>query len=187
MDEVSTNAHVSDQTEAAKQKMQDQAVEAVEQTRGVLRTQVDERSTQAGQQVRTAAETLRQTAGQLRQDGDSQKARYARIADQSADRLDRLGEYLTNADADELLARIEAIGRKRPWLVAGSGLVGGLVAARFLKASSRSRYHVTGRHPGRTATDDWNRLPAGSSDVGHAPAPERPVSWEEQRVGAYGH
>jgi hypothetical protein len=186
MDEISTNEHVSEETEAATQTTRDQAVQAVERTQGVIRTQIDQRSTQAGQQVSTAAETLRQTANQLRQDGDSQKARYARIAHQGADRLERLGGYLTNADADELLARIEAMGRKQPWLVAAGGLVGGLAAARFLKASSKSRYHVAGKSSGGTTTGAWERsAPPPPSELEAAPSPDRPLSWEEQGVGAY--
>jgi hypothetical protein len=156
--------------------------------RGVIRTQVDQRSTQAGQQARTAAETLRQTASQLREDGDPQKARYAGIADQGADRLERLGGYLTDADADELLTRVETIGRDRPWLVAGSGLVAGLAAARFLKASSRSRSNAAGSNARGATTDGWERPePLPSSEIKPAAASASRESWEEQGVGAYRH
>jgi hypothetical protein len=186
MDVGTTSGQVSDGTETVKQKTQEGAVEVVERTRGLLRTQVDQRSTQAGEHARTAAETLRQTASQLRQDGDSEKARYAGFADQGADRLERLGGYLTSADADELLARVEALGRKRPWLVVGSGLLGGLVAARFLKASSESRYRGVGQSSRVTTDGAWERseLPP-ASELTPGPASDRPVSWEEHGVGAY--
>jgi hypothetical protein len=184
MDESNTSGHFSDETEGVKEKTQEQAIHTVERTRALLRTQVDQRSTQAGRHARAVAETLRQTATQLREDGDSQKGRYAGIADQGADRLDRLGGYLTNVDADELLARVEATGRKRPWLVAGSGLVGGLAAARFLKASSKSRYQLAGRDSGETTRGDWDHPEPPPSELNPAPALEEPVSWEEHGVGA---
>jgi len=126
---------------AVQEKAQEQAGQAVEKGRGVVRAQVDSRSTQVGQQARSVAETLRQTSAQLRQTGDEQQARYAHIADSGADRLDRAGRYLAESDADELLGRIEDEARRQPWLVAGVGLLLGIAAARFLKASSSERYY----------------------------------------------
>ena len=87
------------------------------------------------------AQTLRQTAGQLREGGDRQQAEYARFAEKGAERLENVGRYLTESDADELLAKLEDGARRQPWLVAGFGLLLGIGAARFLKASSGERYH----------------------------------------------
>ena len=126
-----------------KQAAQEQVGEAAEKGRGALRRQVDDRSTMAGQQASSAAETLRQTAAQMRQEGDPQKARMASYADQGADRLERVGSYLTDADADELLGRVEQVARQQPWLIAGAGLLVGIAAARVLKASSTDRYYRT--------------------------------------------
>jgi hypothetical protein len=106
-----------------------------------MRRQVDQRSTQAGEQASVVADTLRQTATQLRTDGDGQKVRYAQVADQAADRLERAGRYLTDADADELLGRVEDVARRQPWLIAGAGLLLGIAAARVMKASSTERYY----------------------------------------------
>ena len=112
--------------DAAKQRTQEQLGEAAETGRGVMRRQVDQRSTQAGQQASAVADTLRQTATQLRSDGDGQKVRYAQVADQAA---------------DELLGRVEDVARQQPWLIAGAGLLVGIAAARFMKASSTERYY----------------------------------------------
>ena len=108
---------------------------------GGAASQVDTRSTQAGEQAQSLAETLRQTASQLRQTGDGQKTRYAGIADQGADRLERVGGYLTESDAEELLSKVEEVARRQPWLVVGTGLILGIATARFLKASSTERYY----------------------------------------------
>jgi hypothetical protein len=124
-----------------KQTAQEQVGEAAEKGRGMLRRQVDERSTMAGQQASSVAESMRQAAAQMREQGDPQKARMASFADQGADRLERVGGYLTDADADELLGRVEDVARQQPWLIAGAGLLVGIAAARVLKASSTDRYY----------------------------------------------
>src|SRR5689334_22076014 len=110
----------------AKDLAQAQVVEAADKGRGALRNQVDQRSTQAGGQAQVLADTLRQTASQLRAEGDQQKARYAGLADQGADRLERVGSYLTSADADQILGKVEDVARRQPWLIAGAGLLVGV-------------------------------------------------------------
>ncbi len=141
MDTDTTKTQVADVVDSAREKTQEQASHAVEKGRGALRTQVDTRSTQAGEHSQSIADTLRQTAAQLRQTGDEQKTRYAGIADQGADRLERVGGYLTESDAEELLSRVEEVARRQPWLVGGTGLILGIATARFLRASSTDRYY----------------------------------------------
>ncbi len=128
---------------SVKETAQEQVGQAAEKGRGALRRQVDERSTMAGRQASSVADTLRQSAAQMRAEGDPQKARMASFADQGADRLERVGGYLTDADADELLGRVEDMARQQPWLIAGAGLLAGIAAARVLKASSTDRYYRT--------------------------------------------
>jgi len=43
-----------------------------------------------------------------------------------------------------MLHDVEDFGRQRPWAVLAGGLALGVVAARFLKASSRTRYQQRG-------------------------------------------
>jgi hypothetical protein len=141
MDTDTAKTQVGDAVNSAREKTQEQASQAVEKGRGALRTQVDTRSTQAGEQAQSLAGTLRQTASQLRQAGDEQKTRYAGIADQGADRRERVGRYLSESDAEELLSKVEEMARRQPWLVVGTGLILGIATARFLKASSTERYY----------------------------------------------
>jgi hypothetical protein len=110
---------------------------AREQTKDRLREQVDQRSTQAGDRVSSAAQDARSVGEQLRRQGKEQPAR---LADQAADRAERLGSYLQESDADRILRDVEELGRKQPWAVVAGGLALGFVASRFLKASSRQRY-----------------------------------------------
>jgi hypothetical protein len=158
-DSNSTSTNVTDVVESAKQKTQQQAGEAVEKGRGAVRSQLDQRSTQAGEQAQSLAETLRQTATQLRADGDPQKARFASGAETGADQLERLAAYLSSADADQLLGRLEDLGRRQPYLIAGTALLLGIAGGRFLKASSHQRYYQTPDYRRSALTSDTAQLP----------------------------
>jgi hypothetical protein len=124
-------------TEQAKEKASEQARQAAGQARDTLRTQVDKRSTDAGQRVGGFASDARSVGEELRRQGKDQPAK---LADQAADRAQSLGDYLERSDADRILHDIEDFGRRRPLAVIAGGLAVGLVASRFLKASSSRRY-----------------------------------------------
>ena len=105
-----------------------------------LKDQVDQRSTQAGRQINTVADDVRSVAGELRNQGKDTPARYV---EQAADRAERLGSYLQGSDGDRILHDVEDFARRNPWAVAAGGLVLGLAASRFLKASSGERYRAS--------------------------------------------
>lgn len=87
----------------------------------------------------------------MRTQGDRAEEQVGLAAEWAADRVERLGGYLEQTNGDHLLRDAEEFARRRPWLVAGMGLVAGLAASRFLKASSERRYRPTGSNsdPGR--------------------------------------
>jgi ElaB/YqjD/DUF883 family membrane-anchored ribosome-binding protein len=122
-----------EQVQDAKEKVQ----EAGGQAKGRVRDEVDRRSTEAGQRVSAAAGDARSVGEELRKQG---KDRPAQLAEQVADRADRMGGYLEQADADRILGDVEDFGRRQPWAVAAGAFAVGLLASRFLKASSRDRY-----------------------------------------------
>ena len=72
-----TSGQLSDAVDSAKQKTEEQAGQIVESGRGALRNQIDQRSTQAGRQAQSVADSLRDTATQMRIDEDRQKQRCA--------------------------------------------------------------------------------------------------------------
>jgi hypothetical protein len=148
--------------EQAKEKAKDQAQQAAGQARGAVRGQVDQRSTQAGERVNSVASDVRSVSDQLRQQGKDQPAK---LAEQAADRAERLGSYLRDSDADRILNDIEDFGRKQPWAVMAGGIAIGLIASRFLKASSSSRYEQ--RYQSRYESS--GRLPARTGDVSPGP------------------
>jgi hypothetical protein len=138
---------VHDTAQVAQEKMQ----ETAETARARLREQVDQRSTQAGSQVRSTAQALRSTSQRLREDGQDGPAR---AAERAAGQAERVGGWLEQSDADRILRDVEDFGRRQPLAVAAIGLAVGFAASRFLKASSRSRY-MQG-----SSGDSWRRPPA---------------------------
>src|SRR4051794_41431478 len=105
-------------TDQAKEKAQEAAGEA----KGRVREQVDQRSTEAGQQVSTAAGDLRSVSEELRKQG---KDTPARLAEQAADRSERLGRYPSETDAGRILGDLEDFARNQPWAVVAGGLAPG--------------------------------------------------------------
>ena len=134
---ASATDQAKDKAQQAAGQAKEQAQQAAGQAKGALRTQVDQRSTDAGQKVGGFASDVRSVSDQLREQGKDQPAK---LADQAADRADQVSRYLTDNDADRILGDIEDFGRRQPWAVIGGGVVLGLLASRFLKASSTRRY-----------------------------------------------
>src|SRR4051812_16872486 len=126
---------MSDQGATAQAK--DKAQEAAGEARDRVREQIDQRSTQAGDQVRTHAGDLRSVGDSLREQGQDGPAK---LAEQAADRLERAGGWLSESDADRIIGDVEDFARNNPWAVMAGGLALGFAASRMLKASSTQRY-----------------------------------------------
>jgi len=123
----------SSTTEQAKEKAQ----EGAQQAKRTVRDQVDRRSTEAGERVGTTAQDIRSVGEELRRQG---KGQPAKLAEQAAQRAESLGDYLKRSDGDTILRDVEDFGRRQPLAVLAGGMVLGIAAARFLKASSSRRY-----------------------------------------------
>lgn len=168
-----TGQQVADKAQEVAGQAQEKVGEAAEQAKGQLRTQVDQRSSQAGEQVAGTASDIRSVAEQLRQQGKDQPAR---LAEQAADRAERLGRYLSESDADRLLADVEDLARRQPWAVVAGGLFLGFAASRVLKASSADRYQQRTSIPARSSTPQ---------PTGQLYAPTN-VEAQRQASGAFG-
>ena len=123
------------------QDVREAAQSAVEQSKSFLSKQVDERSTQLGQQIETVAQDLRRVGEHLRDTEVGGAA--AGYVDQGVELIERLAHYLEDSDGERLIADAENSVRRQPWALAGVGLVLGFAASRFLKASSTRRYRDT--------------------------------------------
>ena len=166
------SAKVHDAASAAQEK----ASELREQGSARLRDQFDQRSNQAGSQVRSLAEALRRSGNDLRNEGNTSGER---LAEQAADRIDRVGSYLEQKSGDELMRDVEAFVRRRPWMLAGIGVVTGVAAARFMKASSEQRYDTH-----RERSQQWPGRPGAGSRQSQLPSPQRRLGDEPGTLGS---
>lgn len=141
---------------------QDKAQEVAGKAQETLQQQVDQRAKQAGEQVSGTAEDLRSVGEELRKQG---KDGPAKIADRAAEQTEKVGSYLSGTGPDQMLHDVEDFGRQRPWALLAGGLVLGAAAARFLKASSRSRYQQ------RSASSGPSERPALSPSQTQPPTP----------------
>jgi hypothetical protein len=104
-------------------------------------------------------------------DGNDQQAR---LAEQAADRGERISSYLIDADGEAIIDQIEEVARRQPWLVAGAGLLLGFAIARALKASSSQRYEErygwSGQYSARPAVGSsgstWSDQRSFAGDAG---------------------
>jgi hypothetical protein len=122
--------------------------------------QLDHRSTQAGEQVQALGSALQSGVEQLRSDGNDVPAK---MVAEIARRAEDLGDYLKSAQADQILSDLESFARRRPWVTAAAGVLGGFVASRFVKASADRRYAEQRSNAGGNAYPSRRSLPAGSA------------------------
>jgi hypothetical protein len=159
-------AATQDKVQDVAGEAQDKAREAAGEVQKNLQQQVDQRTKQAGEQLSGTADDLRSVGEELRKQG---KDGPAKIADRAAEQAEKVGSYLSDTGPDQMLHDVEDFGRRRPWALLAGGLAAGAVAARFLKASSRSRYQQ------RSAPERPSEPPAiGPSQPQPIPPPRVP-------------
>jgi hypothetical protein len=112
------------------------ADEAKQEVTGAVRTQLDQRSNDFGEQLSGTAGDIKEIASQLRgQDNDA----AARIAELAAERIEQAADYLSTASGDKLMSDLEDVARDRPLIAAGGAVLLGFAASRALSASRRKR------------------------------------------------
>ena len=137
----------SEQQPVSPQELKEKAQEKGQEVKGQagqrVREQVDERSRQAAEQVRTLAQTLRRNASELRTQG--QQSQAAAI-DQLAIRAEQLAGYLSDADPDKLLddakslgSKVKELAKKQPLVIAAFGLLAGAAGSRLIGAAQNSQ------------------------------------------------
>src|SRR3954463_14623342 len=155
-----TATDVREQAQEKAQQAQEKAQEVASKATDQARSQIDQRSTELGHRVTSTADDIRSVGQQLREQGKDQPAR---IVEQAAGHVERVGSWLRDSDSDRLLSDVEDFGRRQPWAFALGGLALGVAAARFLKASSTQRY-------------EQRRQPQGFQGNGHTPSFADPAS-----------
>ena len=143
----SASTSVQDQTEGegvveqAKGKAQQVASETKQQASEQVKSGAARGKDRAAQTLSGVAQSLRLSSQQLREQDQGGVSRYA---EQAADQVEQLSNYLQNADVTEIVDRIEDIARRQPVLFLGGAFTLGLLGARFLKSSRRRESQATG-------------------------------------------
>jgi hypothetical protein len=131
-------------------------VEEAKSTAGsLIRSQIDERSSQLGEHLHGAVQALRQAEQTMEQEGTPGR----QLVDRTTAQVERTARYLSESDGRRVLLDFERLGRENPWAVIGGGILLGFIGARFLKASSSRRFNEYRR----TYESQWapRRLSAG--------------------------
>lgn len=121
-----------EQAQELKQTVRERSSELTTKARTWINDEADQRSTALGSQARTIADAMRDTSNRLRSEGQEQPARLTEI---TAERIEQVGSYLTDADGNRLMNDVTEMARRQPWLFAAGGALLGFAASRFMKAS----------------------------------------------------
>jgi len=175
MSDTSTTDQAREKAQEAGTQAKEKAQEVGGQARDRVRSEVDRRSTDAGEQAGSAARALRDASDRLRAEGNEP---VARGIEQAAQRIDRAGSWLRDADGDRILRDVEDFGRRNPLAVVAGGLALGFAASRLLKASSRNRYAQS--RPGSVQTGNGHArtpvpTPEGTAVPNPVPVPDPAV------------
>ena len=142
-------------TEQAKQQGQHLATQARQQADKLatwggeqVKVQLGNQKHNAAQRIAPVQTALRETAHQLRKQGQNS----AQYVDGATDRLERFSDYLRDTDVDEIIGEARGIARRRPALFLGGAATLGFLAARFLKSSSQEQGDFAGQSHGTSGT-----------------------------------
>lgn len=164
-------------TEQAKQQGQQFAGQARQQATKLanqggeqVKSQLTNQKHQAAQRIAPVQTALRETAHQLRSQGQGSSAQYV---DRATDQVERFSGYLRETDVDEIIGEARGIARRRPALFLGGAAALGFLAARFLKSSSeeqgdlaRERYETSGTALSGAEVHYGDREPAATLPPG---------------------
>lgn len=85
------------------------------------------------------ADVTRDVCDLLRQRGEAQPAS---VLENTLVRVDSVTAYLRNADGTQLYGDMREITRGRTWMLAGAGVIAGLLAARAIRAGTATPHQT---------------------------------------------
>jgi hypothetical protein len=133
--EASVSTGVSSTPSGVRAKATQGARNIIEETQAQARERIDAGRKDAAQTLASLASTLLSSSGHLKEEQQELAGEYVGKA---AGQIDRLAQYIQNADPAEVVDGVKEFARKRPALFIGSAFAVGVIAARFLKSSQRS-------------------------------------------------
>jgi len=121
------------QTHRLGEQARRQASELASRGGDQVKTQISNQKHEASQRIVPVQTALRETAQQLRKQGQGPVAEYV---DGAADRVERFSGYLRDTDVEEITEEVRGFARRRPAIFLGSAAILGFLGTRFLKSSS---------------------------------------------------
>ena len=85
----------------------------------------------------TIASAIRTAGREL----DAQGEPLGAYAEMAGDKVAELSRYLEDRSAGELIADVESMARRQPWIFVGGAFALGLVAGRFIKSGASQEQH----------------------------------------------
>jgi hypothetical protein len=138
--ESGSSTQVDQATEQAKQQSQQLAHQARQQASNLASRTSEQAKSQLANHKHNASQSmvpiqsaLRESAQQLRNQGQGQVGDYA---EKAADQVERFSTYLRQTEVDEIMEEVRGFARRRPGLFVGSAAAVGFFATRFLKSTS---------------------------------------------------
>jgi hypothetical protein len=165
--------------DAAKQKIQQLASQARETASGQAESRFSTGKTRATQTLGSVAQTLKSSSQQLR---DQQQEGIGKYADQAANKLEEMSQYLENASLNDVARRVENFARREPAMFIGGAVALGFLGARFLKSSQRNQQGQTNMQQGfqgrmQAGAEQGSQEPGGAwrgaGDRDVTPPPQR--------------
>ncbi|MDP9439154.1 MAG: hypothetical protein M3P49_10465 [Actinomycetota bacterium] len=148
-----------------------------------VRVRLGNQKHQASQMIAPVQTALRETAHQLRKQGQNS----AQYVERATDQVERFSDYLRETDVDDLVDGVRGVARRRPALFLGGAATLGFLATRFLKSSSQEQQDSVGERyetSGGTGASHGTREPAATLPPGgfegEYPTYGRPLSEGER-------
>ena len=112
----------------------EQTAEVADQAKQQVRTLMTTQKRRAAERLGTVSGALREAANKL--GSDELGSRVGRYAHRAAEQVDSMSRYVRQAELETFVRDTGQFARRRPEVFIGGAFVAGLIAARFLKASS---------------------------------------------------
>jgi hypothetical protein len=125
-----------------------QSAGLMDKLRNGAASQLGAQKDRATEGVSSVAQAVRQSTQQLR---DNKHETIAQYVEQAVDRVERFADRLKEKDANELMREAQQFARRNPAVFVAAAFGVGVVAARFLKSSSRNASSSSGGWRERTS------------------------------------
>ena len=132
---VDTGLNDSQSASGVKDKAARSAQGLVERAETEAKSRLNASKKDAALTLSSVASTLLSSSTQLK---DEQQNMAGEYVEKAAEQIDRLAQYIQNADPGQLADEVQSFARRRPAMFIGAAFALGVIGARFLKSSRRS-------------------------------------------------